>query len=75
MQKHVNIVDLVKSFPTNMYLQKLASIQQRTPQEALQPLFGVSLSNASTEKRKNMAIKKCVQEFEKVQVEKCNTVQ
>ena len=30
MQKHVNLVDLVKSFPTNIYLQKLASIQQRT---------------------------------------------
>ena len=30
MQKHVNLVDLVKSFPTNIFLQKLASIQQRT---------------------------------------------
>ena len=30
MQKHVNLVDLVKSFPTNMYLQNLASIQKRT---------------------------------------------
>ena len=30
MQKHVNLVDLVKSFPTNMYLQKSASIQPRT---------------------------------------------
>ena len=30
MQKHVNLVDLVKSFPTNIYLQTLASIQQRT---------------------------------------------
>ena len=30
MQKHVNLVDLVKSFPTNIYLQKLASIQMRT---------------------------------------------
>ena len=30
MQKHVNLVDLVKSFPTNIYLQKLASIQPRT---------------------------------------------
>ena len=29
-QKHVNIVDLVKSFPTNIYLQNLASIQKRT---------------------------------------------
>ena len=30
MQKHVNLVDLVKSFPTNTYLQNLASIQKRT---------------------------------------------
>ena len=30
MQKHVNLVDLVKSFPTNIYLQNLASIQERT---------------------------------------------
>ena len=30
MQKHVNLVDLVKNFPTNIYLQKLASIQMRT---------------------------------------------
>ena len=30
MQKHVNLVDLVKSFPTNIYLHNLASIQKRT---------------------------------------------
>ena len=30
MQKHVNLVDLVKSFPTNIYLQNLASLQKRT---------------------------------------------
>ena len=30
MQRHVNLVDLVKSFPTNIYLQILASIQKRT---------------------------------------------
>ena len=30
MQKHANIVDLVKSFPTSIYLQTLASIQPRT---------------------------------------------
>ena len=30
MQKHVNHVDLVKSFPTNVFLQNLASIQKRT---------------------------------------------
>ena len=30
MQKYVNLVDLVKSFPTNIFLQNLASIQKRT---------------------------------------------
>ena len=30
MQKYVNLVDLVKSFPTSIYLQKSASIQLRT---------------------------------------------
>ena len=30
VQKHVNLVDLVKSFPTNISLQNLASIQKRT---------------------------------------------
>ena len=30
MQKHVNLVDLVKSFPTNIFMQNLASIQKRT---------------------------------------------
>ena len=30
MQKHANLVDLVKSFPTNIYLQNLALIQPRT---------------------------------------------
>ena len=30
MQKHVNLVDLVKSFPTNIFLQNLESIQKRT---------------------------------------------
>ena len=30
MKKHVNLVDLVKSFPTNIFLQNLASIQERT---------------------------------------------
>ena len=29
MQKHVNLVDLVKSFPANIFLQNLASIQKR----------------------------------------------
>ena len=30
MQKHVNLVDFVKSFPRNIYLQNLVSIQKRT---------------------------------------------
>ena len=30
VQKHVNLVDLVKSFPTNIFLRNLASIQERT---------------------------------------------
>ena len=30
VQKHVNLVDLVKSFPTHILLQNLASIQPRT---------------------------------------------
>ena len=30
MQKHVSLVDVVKSFPTNIFLQNLASIQQST---------------------------------------------
>ena len=30
MQKHVNLVDLVMSFPMNIFLQNLASIQRRT---------------------------------------------
>ena len=30
MQKNANLVDIVKSFPTNMFLQHLASIQKRT---------------------------------------------
>ena len=29
MQKHVNLVDLVNSFPTNIFLENLASIQKR----------------------------------------------
>ena len=30
MQKHANLVDLVKSFPTNILLQNLPSVQKRT---------------------------------------------
>ena len=30
MQKHINLVDLVRSFPTNIYLQNVASMQKIT---------------------------------------------
>ena len=30
MQKHVNLVDLVKSLPTNIFLQNFVSIRPRT---------------------------------------------
>ena len=55
MQKHVNLVDLVKSFPTNIFLQHLASIQQRTSLMKFDHLdekseYG-SISNLSTKER------------------------
>ena len=54
MQKHVNLVDLVKSFPTSIYLQNLASIQKRTSPIKFAHLAAksekglVSISNLST---------------------------
>ena len=52
MQKHVNLVDLVKSFPTNILLQNLASIQKRTSLVKFAHLAGKSgkgsISNLST---------------------------
>ena len=52
MQKHVNLVDLVKSFPTNIYLQNLASIQKRTSPmkfaNLAEKLKKGSISNLST---------------------------
>ena len=52
MQKHVNLVDLVKSFPTNTYLQNLASIQPRTSPRKFAHLAekseNGSISNLST---------------------------
>ena len=52
MQKHVNLVDLVKSFPTNIYLQNLASIQKRTSPKKFAHLAeksqNGSISNLST---------------------------
>ena len=53
MQKH--LVDLVKSFPTNIYLQNLASIQKRTSPIKFAHLAeksrNCSISNLSTEDR------------------------
>ena len=55
MQKHVNLVDLVKSFPTNIYLQNLASIQKRTSSVKFAHLAEKSgkgsISNLSTKVR------------------------
>ena len=55
MQKHVNPVDLVKSFPTNILLQHLASIQQRTGPTKFAHLAekseNSSISNLSTKSR------------------------
>ena len=52
MQKHVNLVDLVKSFPTNIYLQNLASIQKITSPRKFAHLAekseNDSISNLST---------------------------
>ena len=55
MQKHVNLVDLVKSFPTNIFLQNLASIQKRTSPIKFDRLSEKSdknlISNLSTKER------------------------
>ena len=55
MQKHANLVDLVKSFPTNIYLQNLASIQKRTSPVKFAHLAEKSgkdsISNLSTKMR------------------------
>ena len=52
MQTYVSIVDLVKSFPTNIFLQNLASIQKRTSPIKLAHLAEKSekgsISNLST---------------------------
>ena len=53
MQKHVNLVDLVKSFPTNIYFQNLAPIQKSTSPVKFAHLAKKSekgsISNLSTE--------------------------
>ena len=55
VQKHVNLVDLVKSFPTNIYLQNLASTQKRTSPVKFDHLAEKSekgsISNLSTKVR------------------------
>ena len=61
MQKHVNLVDLVKSFPTNIFLQNLASIQKRTSPikfaHSAEKSENGSISNLSTKFRTCMAQK------------------
>ena len=59
MQNHVNLVDLVKSFPTNIvknFLQNLASLQQRTSPLKFDHLAEKSekgsISNLSTKVRR-----------------------
>ena len=58
MQKHVNLVDLVKSFPTNIYLQNLASIQKRTSPVKFAHLAekseNGSISNLSTKEQTDL---------------------
>ena len=60
MQKHVNLVDLVKSFPTNILLQNLASIQKRTSPVKFAHLAEKSgkgsISNLSTKVRDGRAL-------------------
>ena len=60
MQKHVNLVDLVKSFPTNIYLQNLASMQKRTSPVKFAHLAEKSgrgsISNLSTKVRTDAAV-------------------
>ena len=56
MQRHLNLVDLVKSFPTNIFLQNLASIQKRTSPIKFAHLAeeseNGSISNLSTKVRR-----------------------
>ena len=62
MQKHVNLVDLVKRFPTNIYLQNLASIQKRTSPLKFAHLAekseNSSISNLSTKLRARAALRR-----------------
>ena len=71
MQKHVNLVDLVKSFPTNIYLQNLASIQKRTSPIQFAHLAEKSekgsISNLST-KRMTRAVSNLLSETRKMNI-------
>ena len=71
MQKHVNLVDLVKSFPTNIYLQNLASIQKRTSPVKFAHLAEKSgkgsISNLSTKAKSELAWKPWVPLFRAAQ--------
>ena len=63
MQKHVNLVDLVKCFPTHILLQKLASIQKRTSPVKFAHLAEKSgkgsISNLSTKARTRLLALRC----------------
>ena len=71
MQKHANLVNLVKSFPTNIYLQHLASIQKITSPVKFAHLAekseNGSISNLSTkveaEKRRVKSLRRRVREL------------
>jgi hypothetical protein len=71
VQKHVNLVDLVKSFPTNIYLQNLASIQKRTSPIKFDHLAEKSekgsISNLST-KRMTRAVSNLLSETRKTNI-------
>merc|ERR1712216_769486 len=40
-QKHANLVDLVTSFPTSIYLQRFVSIQQRTSLSKFEVMYSL----------------------------------
>ena len=61
MQKHVDLVDLVKSFPTNIFLQNLASIQKRTSPLEFAHLAEISGKGSIS----NLSTKVSKEEFEK----------
>ena len=50
MQKYANLVDLVKSFPTSIYLQKSASIQPRTSLSKFEVIYSLLFIRLLTQK-------------------------